>query len=612
MKYTEKYKRGNILIVRANYKKAYPIICSLKRANFKIICGIDDNTKLFNTEGFSKYIDNYVYIDRPRISEANYIKSIIRAVKSQGIDLIMPVGFIDFKLISKYKEEIEKYCIVPTENYNKLSMIADKWQLQDICKNLNVKYPKSFLVDEDTKKSRIRDFVERTGLPIVVKGVGDASVPTYYSDLDSLLKRFEENKKRFLLQEFITGIGVGYFVFSDKGKILAEFMHRRVFEASPLGGASIKARSNYDRELLDQGRRFVKGISWTGVMMFECKKDTETGQLYLIEVNPKFWGSLELSYKAGVDFPRYVAEYYLEGVRPKTSSYQDISFSWFITAFSSYTKFGLPTTIEAVRRTIPRNPMFTDLHMNDPINFTQKIATIAASTIRKMEKKPYLPKIYISKAFRKLRLVDINCIVSDFDGTIVKLPLDWNEVVTEANKIGLLNRKESINEGYYRLWSNKKEEFIALSNLVKRHEISAASQLRNNVELSANMKKIKDHHIKFIVVSKQSEESLILGLKKIGILNYIDEIVGRESEILRLKQVQMGVNKLFNLKKVRLKGIMIGDQLTDIKSSLQIGMVPYMITSNNIKKLQAIELGINYAEKINYIFDELINPTSNK
>jgi len=57
--------------------------------------------------------------------------------------------------------------------------------------------------------------------------------------------------------------------------------------------ASLIARS---RALLDQ-------IGWQGVAMVEYKLDEATQTPYLMEVNGRFWGSLQLAIDAGVDFP---------------------------------------------------------------------------------------------------------------------------------------------------------------------------------------------------------------------------------------------------------------------------------------------------------------------
>jgi predicted ATP-grasp superfamily ATP-dependent carboligase len=49
--------------------------------------------------------------------------------------------------------------------------------------------------------------------------------------------------------------------------------------------------------------RLLGPLGWHGVAMVEFKEDDRTGRPMLIEVNGRFWGSLQLAIDAGVDFP---------------------------------------------------------------------------------------------------------------------------------------------------------------------------------------------------------------------------------------------------------------------------------------------------------------------
>src|SRR5690606_23728063 len=42
---------------------------------------------------------------------------------------------------------------------------------------------------------------------------------------------------------------------------------------------------------------------WKGVAMIEYKVDEKTRKPYLMEINGRFWGSLQLAIDAGIDFP---------------------------------------------------------------------------------------------------------------------------------------------------------------------------------------------------------------------------------------------------------------------------------------------------------------------
>ena len=131
-----------------------------------------------------------------------------------------------------------------------------------------------------------------------------------------------------IIQEYVKGEGTGYYGIYNDGKRIAYFMHERIHEYPITGGASTLAKSVYNADLEETGNRVLEGMKWHGVAMVEFKRDSKAGSLKLMEINPKFWGSLELSYKAGINFP-YLA-YLLAMNKPiPESSYQtEVYFRW--------------------------------------------------------------------------------------------------------------------------------------------------------------------------------------------------------------------------------------------------------------------------------------------
>jgi predicted ATP-grasp superfamily ATP-dependent carboligase len=58
-----------------------------------------------------------------------------------------------------------------------------------------------------------------------------------------------------------------------------------------------------DRRLLDVAAKLARASELTGVAMFEFRVDRGSGRQVLLEVNPRFWGSLPLAVAGGADFP---------------------------------------------------------------------------------------------------------------------------------------------------------------------------------------------------------------------------------------------------------------------------------------------------------------------
>lgn len=107
-----------------------------------------------------------------------------------------------------------------------------------------------------------------------------------------------------LVQERVRGPGTGIFLLMWDGRVRALFAHRRLREKPPSGGVSVCRESVApDPDLVARAQALLRRLGWQGVAMVELKTEAATGVPYLMEVNGRFWGSLQLAVDAGVDFP---------------------------------------------------------------------------------------------------------------------------------------------------------------------------------------------------------------------------------------------------------------------------------------------------------------------
>jgi protein-tyrosine-phosphatase len=104
-------------------------------------------------------------------------------------------------------------------------------------------------------------------------------------------------------QQYVSGRGVGVELLFNHGKKIWHFAHERVHEYPLSGGASSYRRSIFPpANMLLDAERLLTALKWHGVAMVEFKMD-DRGQYWLMEINPRLWGSLALSIDAGIDFP---------------------------------------------------------------------------------------------------------------------------------------------------------------------------------------------------------------------------------------------------------------------------------------------------------------------
>jgi len=127
-----------------------------------------------------------------------------------------------------------------------------------------------------------------------------------------------------LIQERIQGTGEGIFLLMWNGELRATFAHRRIREKPPSGGVSVVRDSAIpDEDLVEAASNLMKKLDWNGVAMVEFKVEERTRIPYLMEINGRFWGSLQLAVDAGVDFPRLLVDSALDMEMGKSPTYKE-------------------------------------------------------------------------------------------------------------------------------------------------------------------------------------------------------------------------------------------------------------------------------------------------
>jgi hypothetical protein len=122
--------------------------------------------------------------------------------------------------------------------------------------------------------------------------------------LCSEYRRMHDIEPYPIVQEYIEGKGYGFFALYDRQRILkARFCHKRIREYPAQGGPSSCSESVFDAELDRIGRRLLESLEWQGLAMVEFKFDDVRKEHFIIEVNPRYWGSLPLAVYSGVNFP---------------------------------------------------------------------------------------------------------------------------------------------------------------------------------------------------------------------------------------------------------------------------------------------------------------------
>jgi predicted ATP-grasp superfamily ATP-dependent carboligase len=258
-----------------------------------------------------------------------FVRFLRSFVERERIDVLLPVTDVTTHAVCAHRAHLSGYCRLAVPSLQAFELVTNKACLVEHAARCGVPVPQTHAVGG---RAQLRDVIDRVSYPAVVKPTrsridtadGWVSGSAHYADSREELEHLFDAHAYLashpsLIQERIVGPGVGMFALFDHGTLVAEFCHRRLREKPPAGGVSVLSESRpVDPRLRDFAVRLLGTIGWHGVAMMEYKQDRRTGECVLMEVNGRFWGSLELAVASGVDFPFLTFEL-AQGVRPETA-----------------------------------------------------------------------------------------------------------------------------------------------------------------------------------------------------------------------------------------------------------------------------------------------------
>jgi predicted ATP-grasp superfamily ATP-dependent carboligase len=298
-----------VLVLDANQRSALAATRALGSQGIPVFAGDETRSTL---AGSSKYCSGTFTYPPPSTHPEPFIAAVRREAADRGASMLLPMTDTTSSLLVQRREAFDGAAI-PFGSSAAYDTLADKWALWRLARRLGVPVPRTVAADA---VQSLPDDLSGLTFPLVVKsrrsrmwsdGRSVAGVVTYARsevELRAILARSScLGRHPFLLQEYIEGVGCGVFALYDRGKPVVFFTHRRLREKPPSGGVSVLSESvDVAPRLRELSERLLGHVAWHGVAMLEFRVSRD-GTPYLLEANPRFWGSLQLAIDAGVNFP---------------------------------------------------------------------------------------------------------------------------------------------------------------------------------------------------------------------------------------------------------------------------------------------------------------------
>lgn len=298
-----------VLVLDANQRSALAIIRSLGQHGLRPIAA-DAQPRAIGAA--SRFATAFVRYPDPAVYPDAFVNEISAVVSRMGIDTIVPATDLTTMLLVSQSNLPQSVKLVGP-GARSYEALTDKADLLQLAKGLEVLTPETRIAHSTAD---IQDAIDEFGVPAVLKParsrymkgnrVVATSVQTVRSrdQLQGTLDRLDWlGDIPCLVQRFIPGRGAGIFaLYSETGPV-AWFAHKRIREKPPTGGVSVLCESvPIDPLMQTAAMKLLSAVGWVGVAMVEFRV-TDDGKPYLMEVNGRFWGSLQLAIDCGIDFP---------------------------------------------------------------------------------------------------------------------------------------------------------------------------------------------------------------------------------------------------------------------------------------------------------------------
>ena len=298
-----------VLVLDANQRSALAIIRSLGQQGLEVIAG---DAGAHSLGGASRYSAASVQYSDPAAHPDRFVGEVIEIAKRLAIGTVIPATDLTTMLLVSQSElsQIAYVASAPPASYE---LLTDKARLIGLADRLGISIPETRIATTGIGISRA---ARELGFPVVLKPArsryfkGDRIVST---SVDIVRKPDELTRAvnalgwlddiPCLVQRFVAGHGAGIFALYGPAGPVAWFAHRRIREKPPEGGVSVLSESTaVDPAMQSAAERILTAAAWIGVAMIEFRVGSD-GTPYLMEVNGRFWGSLQLAIDSGIDFP---------------------------------------------------------------------------------------------------------------------------------------------------------------------------------------------------------------------------------------------------------------------------------------------------------------------
>ena len=366
----------SVLVTNARNRIAYNVVRSLGQK------GITVHTADFvrySMSFASRYSSGHFVYPSPFREPESFVRCLVEEVQRRKVNVLIPVYEETF-LVAKHMARFTPHVSMVVPDYSQILIAHNKDRWEKIARRLSIPVPSSY---SQTELGQGKTVVRDLPFPVIVKpkqGGGAWGIRETASarELEQWLAAPHWTGKpwdQFFVQQKIAGPTHCVAMLFNRGRLRAKVTYEQLRDYPSTGGQAtlrVSIRSEKAEQFLE---RLLQELGWHGPCQADFIIDSQDGTPYLIDLNPRLWGSLAQAIASGVDFPDLIYRIARDGdVEPVTSFRTGVVTRWLggdLAALPSRLRRS-DQKLETLRNFIvpsTRAALYDDLSASDPFPF---------------------------------------------------------------------------------------------------------------------------------------------------------------------------------------------------------------------------------------------------
>ena len=284
---------------------------ALKKAGNEVYLLYGDKN---NYADASRYIKKKFYTSALPLSDEHYQK-LISIIKEERLDTLIPMGDVYSEMISAHKDDLEKIIKFQMPSYEVFQCAYDKNQLMMVCQENG--YPHPFTITNIKDISEVKE--SDVTFPLLIKpnitcGARGMTLIQNYSELQEEFPQIRAEYGDCHLQKYVKqgGAQVEVQLYINEMQELVNSSVIYKYRWYPeKGGSSCCAVSVKNDKIVGVLYDLLKRIGWVGFADFDTVEDPDTGELLIMELNPRVPACVKTVIESGINWGQIIVDGYL-------------------------------------------------------------------------------------------------------------------------------------------------------------------------------------------------------------------------------------------------------------------------------------------------------------